>query len=732
MSNSDAMNSEIRFLEEVEEKLKTRITEINALFLEGEKQIESMHDYYWENYTEMDEYGYENYDNQQVLLGEVNANNERLMKKQRLKKMIDSPYFGRVDFLFEGEEESESFYIGIGNFAPKAGMTPLIYDWRAPVSGLFYDYDRGQASYEAPGGTIEGEITSKWQYKIKKGKMVYAFESDMKIDDEILKRELGENGDVRLKNIVQTIQREQNSIIRNTKDKILVVQGSAGSGKTSVALHRIAYLLYHDREHLNSSNILILSPGGVFADYISHILPELGEENIQEMSFDLFAYHELRRNTATQGNEIYGNAGNQENAIYRNKNRAQGGNQGKNPSRNSKSSSAGTGWNSKMIAADCEDKYHQIEREIAGVDDTDQKRYEWKQSVEYVQAIEGFLIELEDRLVDFEDVEFKGIRKSASEIMEFFYEKYTGTPLLDRMGAVMDYFIDEVETLRGRSLNDEEQEIICRKFMNMYVTRDICQIYNWFLEDYGFPALPDMPPERRVLEYEDVYPILYLKYSLTAAGQRKNIGHLVIDEMQDYSYLQYVLLAKMFSCNMTILGDKAQTIAGKQQDVLTFLPKIFGKKVKRIVMNKSYRNTSEIAEYAKSVGGSKDIQYVARHGKAVERHTIKTLEKTCKEISGKLKLREEEYETAAILTMTEKEAEHIQEIMHKLGAESHYINRDSAQFKKGLTVTTYYLAKGLEFDQVFVVGGDRNNKMYQGYQYICATRALHELYVYDA
>lgn len=581
------------------------------------------------------------------------------------------------------------------------------------MSSLFYDYDKGEASYEAPGGRMDGEILSKWQYKIRGGKMTYEFESDVKIDDDILKQELGANSDTKLKNIVRTIQKEQNAIIRNTKDKILAIQGVAGSGKTSVALHRIAYLLYHDREHLNSSNILILSPGGVFADYISHILPELGEENIQEMSFDLFAYHELRRNTATQGNVIYGK-------------------ESRDQSGNSKSISGGTDWNIKMIAVDCEDKYHQIEREIAGVDDADQKRYEWKQSVEYVQAIEGFLIELEDRLVDFEDVEFKGIRKSASEIMEFFYEKYTGTPLLDRMGAVMDYFIDEVETLRGRSLNDEEQEIICRKFMNMYVTRDICQIYNWFLEDYGFPALPDMPSERRVLEYEDVYPILYLKYSLTAAGQRKNIRHLVIDEMQDYSYLQYVLLAKMFSCNMTILGDKAQTIAGKQQDVLTFLPKIFGKKVKRIVMNKSYRNTSEIAEYAKSVGGSKDIQYVARHGKAVERHTIKTLEKTCKEISGKLKLREEEYETAAILTMTEKEAEHIQEIMHKLGAEAHYINRDSAQFKKGLTVTTYYLAKGLEFDQVFVVGGDRNNKMYQGYQYICATRALHELYVYDA
>ena len=684
------MSKGSEFLPEVLGLIEKRLGEIDENIQAVRQDINSMNEYYWDNYTEMDQYGYEDYDNQQALKMQVNANQENWKMRRRLKRMLDAPFFGSVEFVYDGEDEPEDFYIGIGNFARERGALPLIYDWRAPVSSLFYDYDKGEASYEAPGGRMDGEILSKWQYKIRGGKMIYEFESDVKIDDDILKQELGANSDTKLKNIVRTIQKEQNAIIRNTKDKILAIQGVAGSGKTSVALHRIAYLLYHDREHLNSSNILILSPGGVFADYISHILPELGEENIQEMSFDLFAYHELRRNT-----------GNQENVI-------------------------------KMIAADCEDKYHQIEREIAGVDDADQKRYEWKQSVEYVQAIEGFLIELEDRLVDFEDVEFKGIHKSAGEIMDFFYEKYTGTPLLDRMGAVMEYFIDEVETLRGRSLNDEEQEIIYRKFMNMYVTRDICQIYNWFLEDYGFPALPDMPPERRVLEYEDVYPILYLKYSLTAAGQRKNIRHLVIDEMQDYTYLQYVLLAKMFSCNMTILGDKAQTIGGKQQDVLTFLPKIFGKKVKRIVMNKSYRNTSEIAEYAKTTGGTKDIQYVARHGKAVERHTIKTLEKTCKEISGKLKLGEEEYETAAILTMTEKEAEHIYEIMHKLSAEAHYINRDSAQFKKGLTVTTYYLAKGLEFDQVFIVGGERNNKMYQGYQYICATRALHELYVYDA
>ena len=157
------------------------------------------------------------------------------------------------------------------------------------MSGLFYDYDKGPAAYDAPMGKIEGEIRSKWQYKIKNAKMIYAFESDTKIDDEILKQELGNNGDVKLKNIVRTIQKEQNAIIRNTKDKILVIQGAAGSGKTSMALHRIAYLLYHDRKNLQSSNVLVLSPNSVFADYISHILPELGEENIREMSFDLFA-----------------------------------------------------------------------------------------------------------------------------------------------------------------------------------------------------------------------------------------------------------------------------------------------------------------------------------------------------------------------------------------------------------------------------------------------------------
>ena len=678
MSNNDAMNSEIRFLEEVEEKLKTRITEINALFLEGEKQIESMHDYYWENYTEMDEYGYENYDNQQALLGEVNANNERLMKKQRLKKMIDSPYFGRVDFLFEGEEESESFYIGIGNFAPKAGMTPLIYDWRAPVSGLFYDYDRGQASYEAPGGTIEGEITSKWQYKIKKGKMVYAFESDTKIDDEILKQELGSNGDVQLKNIVRTIQKEQNEIIRNVKDKVLVIQGAAGSGKTSVALHRIAYLLYHDRKNLKASDILILSPNSVFADYISHILPELGEENIQEMSFDLFAYREL-----------------------------------------------------KGIVSDCEDRYDYLEKLIHFPEMGIRESYLKKQSAGFVGEMEGFLAVLEDQLMDFKPVKIRTLKKTEEELIHLFYFKFQDIPILARMDAVMEYLVDEYETLYNRNLPEDEVEEIREKFNRMYVTRDIYKIYNWFLEDSGYETLAKIPYENRKLQYEDVFPILYLKYRMLGGTRHKHIKHLVIDEMQDYSYLQYVVLSQLFSCRMTILGDRAQTLDSQMQDVLTFLPKIFGRTIRKIIMNKSYRNTIEIAEYAAKFTGEKDLKYLERHGKPVTEKTFDSDEELLNELIREADAGMDKYETAAVLTETMDEAYTMTRMLSNRGLPVNCIDRDSSTFEKGVTVTTFYMAKGLEFDQVFGVFPKKKNPMTGQAKYICATRALHELYMYE-
>lgn len=699
------------YLSFVLEKLQARLAEISQSLLDGQKEIENMHDYYWQNYTEMDQYGYEDYDNQQALLHQVNANQEQLLLRSRFRKMLDSPFFGRVDFCYDGDDEPEIFYIGIGNFAERPGELPLIYDWRSPVSGLFYDFDRGPASYLAPGGEMTGEICSKWQYKIRDGKMIYGFESDVKIDDDILKAELGSNGEVQLKNIIRTIQKEQNAIIRNTKDRILVIQGAAGSGKTSVALHRIAYLLYHDRQNLKSSNILILSPNGVFSDYISHILPELGEENIQEMSFDLFAYRKLQD-----------------------------------------------------TAADCEDRCDQIEREMR--DPKAAERFALKQSQAFVDQMEGFALELEDELMNFSDVSYKSFVKSESEIITLFYDKFADIPLLSRMDAVAETFIDEIETLLNRDLPEEERIPLIEKFRKMYETMDFYVLYNRFLKKEGYQTLPRRPLEKRKLRYEDVYPVLYLKYRLETQQEDSGVRHLIVDEMQDYSMIQYLIIQRLFKCKMTILGDREQTMDGDQQDVLTFLPKIFGKDIRRIVMNKSYRNTIEIASYANKLAGITEVELFERHGKPVEEKEFTGLTEALERVVKELRLEKQtvaeadedmpenaasetdgtetgeelSYETAAVITRTADEAREAYYILQKkLEAEGFdtkerlsLLHRDSTNFKKGLTVTTFYMAKGLEFDQVFSVfpGTDRS-PIVQRARYIAATRALHELYMYE-
>ena len=672
------------YLQYVLKCLNDRLAQADAAILEGEKEIEDMHEYYWENYTEMDQYGYEDYDNQQALFCQMNANEEQFRLRKRFKKMQDSPFFGRVDFRYDGDEEAETFYIGIGNLSEGAGSLPLVYDWRAPVSGLFYDYDKGPASYEAPSGIFEGEVTSKWQYKIRKGKMLYEFESDVKIDDEILGAELGSNGEVQLKNIVRTIQKEQNEIIRNTKDKIMVIQGAAGSGKTSVALHRIAYLLYHDRENLKSSNVLILSPNGVFADYISHILPELGEENIREMSFDLFAYREL-----------------------------------------------------KEIVGDCEDRYDQIERTV--LNPKIQEICREKQSPEFVSKLDGFVLRLEDELMNFRDVEYRGCTLSEKEIIDLFYFKFLDVPLLSRMHSVAEYFIDLVETLRDRDLSDEEREEVMECFRSMYETRDCYVLYSRFLEKEGYRPLPHCQIEKRRLRYEDVYPVLYLKYTLYQCRNHHGIKHVVVDEMQDYSWIQYLLIHKMFPCRMTILGDKAQTMEDETQDVLKFLPKIFGKDIRKIVMNRSYRNTMEVAQYANHLTGIEDMELFERHGEPVDERTFSSTEEALETVLEKWLNRREEFETEALIFLTEREAEHaflyIEKRLKEIAPEAEnqlcYMNRDSQSFKKGLTVTTFYLAKGLEFDQVFgIFEEDRESGLQCQAKYITATRALHELHMY--
>ena len=354
-----------------------------------------------------------------------------------------------------------------------------------------------------------------------------------------------------------------------------------------------------------------------------------------------------------------------------------------------------------------------------------------KQSAGFVGEMEGFLAVLEDQLMDFKPVKIRTLEKTEEELIHLFYFKFQDIPILARMDAVMEYLVDEYETLYNRNLPEDEVEEIREKFNRMYVTRDIYKIYNWFLEDSGYETLAKIPYENRKLQYEDVFPVLYLKYRMLGGTRHKHIKHLVIDEMQDYSYLQYVVLSRLFSCRMTILGDRAQTLDSQMQDVLTFLPKIFGRTIRKIIMNKSYRNTIEIAEYAAKFTGEKDLEYLERHGKPVTEKTFDSDEELLNELIREADAGMDQYETAAVLTETMDEAYTMTRMLSNRGLPVNCIDRDSSTFEKGVTVTTFYMAKGLEFDQVFGVFPKRENPMTGQAKYICATRALHELYMYE-
>ena len=669
-----------QYLSHVLGKLETAIAELEGKMEFRRSEIAKMQEYYWESYNEYDEFGYEKFDNDRLLKEEMDSHGELVKKYTRYRKMQDSPYFAAVTFRYEGEEEEETYYIGIGDFSPSKADVPLVCDWRAPISGLFYDYDVGKASFKAPAGEIFGELLRKNQYKIKNGKLLYMIDSDIVINDDILQKELSMNASARLKSIVTTIQKEQNAIIRNEKDKILVIQGCAGSGKTSVALHRVAYLLYHHRKQLTAKQVLILSPNPVFSEYISHILPELGEENILEMSFDLYAYKELKK--------------------YK----------------------------------DTEDRYVYLER-LLTLPEAEaweyQKRVAEKQSKDYVLELNEFVLFLEDSLMNFRDFNYKKIHRTEHELRTLFYEKFPDIPILERIKTIAEYIIDEEETLSGKELDVLEREIVVDKLERMYESKDFYALYNRFLEESDREPIRDTA---KAIPYEDVYPLLYLKHLLHGSTKRSGIKHLIVDEMQDYSYMQFLVLSKMFSCPMTILGDREQQAAPGKLDTQSMCKEIFGKEARLLTLKKSYRSTSEITRFANRIAGIEGEEAFERPGNEPEWILSENETEMQEKIIDKLtKEQKESFETTAILTTTEEQAERLY-IALKDKVQVNMLSPNSSKMEKGIVITTFYLAKGLEFDSVHIAYAPEEEKLTE-YQrqilYIGATRALHELTVYS-
>lgn len=666
----DMLAGEEAYLALVIEKVSEKRSRLLLRIGDAQKELESMNDYFWENYTEFDEYGYEMYDNRMALKTRLTQQEEYTRERKRLDQMLDAPYFGRVDFCYEEEEEPEVYYVGIGNLSDDHGAAAYVYDWRAPVCGLFYDYDRGPAEFTAPAGVMKGEITRKRQYKIRDGRLLFAIETEMNIDDEMLQQTLSENADSKLRSIVTTIQREQNRIIRDSRHRILVVQGCAGSGKTSVALHRIAYLLYHHRESLQAAQVLVLSPNSIFGDYISRILPELGEANICEMTLDDFAYREL--------------------APY----------------------------------GESQDRCDELEKVLRGEESSAAE----KQGKDFTKELDGFLLQQEWENVEISDFHYKKYELPAAQISKLFYEQFADVPLLARMGRIADYVIDELETLTGRDMEDEEKEVLRERMNRMYREQDPLKLYQEFLTESGREEELITGTE---IPYEDVYPILYLMLSLREQTKRRQIRHIVIDEMQDYSYLQFRILQKLFACPMTILGDRMQTMGEAPCDVMEFLPEIYGKDLFYIDMKKSYRSTCEIMKFANALVGVESFDSVERHGTEPEIFDARSEEEMCGQLLAELQ-KETRYRTTGVLCRTQEEARQLHQYLQEHQVDAQLLTRDSLKFHTGISVMPFYLAKGLEFDAVHIPHlQDYVTPLEKQALYINATRALHSLKLYQ-
>lgn len=282
-----SLKEEKVFLNRVKEKLNDTLKKMDERVINQARELHETKEYLYENKTGMDRMEKESI-RQSVTQGALIG--EGIVKKRKqIHKLLDSPYFGRFDFLENGENKDVPIYIGIHSFFDESVNRNLIHDWRAPVSSMFYDFELGKAHYNAPGGTVTGKISLKRQFRIRKGRMEYMLENASHVYDEILQQELGRSSDDKMKNIVATIQRDQNPIVRNETSRVLIIQGVAGSGKTSIALHRIAFLLYRFKDTITAENILIISPNKVFADYIANVLPELGEEKIPETGMEELA-----------------------------------------------------------------------------------------------------------------------------------------------------------------------------------------------------------------------------------------------------------------------------------------------------------------------------------------------------------------------------------------------------------------------------------------------------------
>jgi len=634
-------------------------------------------EYFWEHQWEFDKY--ETSFNELVLKRLADAGESAKKQLRRILAMMDSPYFSRIDF--QPRDDPGTMKVYIGKYSFWDAQSPYqVFDWRAPVASMYYEFEQGDAWYDAPSGRISGIIGSKRQYRIKKGILEYAIESGLTITDELLQRELSHVSGHRMKDIVTTIQKEQNRLIRDESAQTLIIQGVAGSGKTSIALHRVAYYLYRFKNEITAENFLIISPNGIFVDYISGVLPELGEETVRSMSMEDIAVSFLPKELETERFAV------------------------------------------------------QINRFLESDDKAWAERNYFKTSPGFVRSLEEYFDYCDSHYFAVKDYVYEGGTIDAGFIGKCL-SLQAALPVRRRLRETAGMMAEEIRSRKSRrGWGTQKKEILdwlTRQFRYDNALELYRDFYTWIGREDLF-----LWREGLMLESADIFPLVYVYLYLEGSPGNGAVKHLIIDEMQDYTPIQYAVINKLYPCRKTILGDFSQNVVPFVQNSLAYLKELYpAARVTEIY--KSYRSTFEIMEFAQSIRRDVYMEPVRRHGEAP---ALIACEDAGHEYGKVLELAEKAMEEnrgtkLGILCKSQKQAELLYLRLKRQMKDSralHLLDYDSAEFYDGVIVSSVSMSKGLEFDQVIIPEADSTNyrsEYERGLLYVACTRAMHRLTV---
>ena len=615
----------------------------------------------------------------------------------KLKKMLGEPYFARIDFTEDGYDELEEIYIGRYSLFDEASQSYHVYDWRAPISSLYYDYGVGNASFTVPGtgAVISGYLSLKRQYQIEKGELLYLFDNDIVIEDKFLRQELSKSADAHIKTIVNTIQAEQNKAIRAAAQTVLVY-GPAGSGKTSVGLHRLAYLLYRDRKSLTSAKVRIFSPSPIFASYIAGIIPELGEDDVQNLDFTALLTEKARDRRAFYG-------------MYQ----------------------------------QIEDVMTDAER-LASI----HKKY----SPQFLDSLESFVAKYSP---SFEDVRFNNAKLcDGKRLLELYKDRTTAGTLASKTERVItfveraytEYFKANRQSITAlfndihdddfsdheiRIKYEEEKSIVMRDLKNRLRPRS-AKLYERFLRQQKL-AIDTIKTDK--LYYEDALLLFYIDILTGQVPQDKTVKHILLDEAQDLSHLHHRILTKLYSTShFTVLADANQALypginLGNISELQSLYPT-----AQSIPLSKSYRSTFEINSFAAQFLDNPDPNTsYTRHGDPPQVIATSDPAAAVQEILPQLP---DSYSTVGIILPTAREAKEFHDLLKKSKSNPlrplQLIATEDADFAPGVMVMAVPFAKGLEFDVVICPGyAPPESGLQKRILYLMCTRALHRLYLLE-